>query len=234
MASKLLPILVLLALTVQALAAPTGLDIVFNQTVTPPVAPAGSLTTAGGSFTTLVLNVTMQNPRWKAYVGNITGRLTLDDANQNTIYDWTLSTITGEVYASRNASIDWSSVECANSSTILAEESALNITDSKEDSINNTFNQTIHKGFYVGYTYIQNSTCRAIATYVNDSKQPASENADFQLVLLQSGSTLIYATLLEQDALSYDPNKTFDFQMIVAENEYSSTGTTYYFYAEIG
>ena len=170
----------------------------------------------------------------KAFVGNITGKLTLDDSTSSTIYDWDLTTITGEVYATRSSSITWANVACADNTVLNAEETSINFNDAKVDSINNTFNETIHKEFMVAGTTITNSTCRAIATYVNDEAQTVDENADFQEVLLDDNSNLIYAGLLEQDATGYDGNSTFDFQIIVPDDETSGVDTTYYFYAELG
>jgi hypothetical protein len=230
----LLFITMLFANLFMAIAQPQGASFISTSTDNVSISSA-SLTTAGGSFTTLILNVTQQNPRWKAYVGNVTGSLTLDDSNNFTIYNWNLATISGEVYTSRNSSLNWANVACADSSIVIGEDISLNLTSSKVDSINRTFVNTsrIHKRFYVGTTLITNSTCRAITTYVNDTAQTVSEDASFQEVLLQDGSNLVYATLLEQDAEGYSDGKTFDFQMIVAEDEYLETPTTYYFYAEI-
>src|SRR3989338_5789452 len=41
----------------------------------------------GGYIFTMNLDTTQQNKRWKAYVGNVTGKLTLDDASSYTIFD---------------------------------------------------------------------------------------------------------------------------------------------------
>jgi len=214
------------------LADPNGVTIVSNQTETPTPQSAASLTTAGGSFTTLILNATTQTLTWKAYVGNITGSLTLDDASNFSIYDWDLTTISGEVYASRNSTIDWSSIRCLQDSLLATEETQLNITTTKVDSINQTFNDTIHSSFYVGTTLIQNSTCRSVATYINDTAQAQNESADFQEVMLDDTSRVVYATLLESDVEGYSL-ETFDFQMIVAENPTVTASSTYYFWAEL-
>ncbi len=220
-------------LSIPSLADPTGATLIYNYTETIAPAPAGSSTTAGGSFTTLVLNATTQTPRWKAYVGNATGRFSLQNANNVTIYDWGSAYTGGEVYASRSSSWDWTSVACANATTILAEEGALNISASSVDSINRTFNLSVHRTFYVGTTRVANSTCRAIATYVNSSQQVVSENADFQEVLLQDGAgTLILAALIDPDTQGYDL-ALYDFQMIVPEDEYASVPHTYYFWLEL-
>lgn len=227
-------ILMIIILTSIAFAVPEGVNIVSNSTEIPTENPGASVTTAGGSFTTLVLNGTFQNPRWKAYVGNISGALTLDDGGASTIYDWDLTVITGEVYASRSNSVTWSNLDCADNATLNAEEATLNFDSGKIDSINNTFNTTTHAGFMVAGQTITNSNCRAIATYVNDARQTVDENADFQIVLLDDDSELVYASILEQDQTGYDGSSTYDFQLILPDDETSGVDTTYYFYAELG
>ena len=72
-------------------------------------------------------------------MGNVTGRLTLDNSDNQTIYDWTYTRGDGEVYATRASSVTWSTLLCANSTTISAEESALNQVSGHPDSISNTF-----------------------------------------------------------------------------------------------
>lgn len=220
------------ALSVAVSAAPEGVQIVSNTTETAPVTPAASITTAGGTFTTLLLNATTQTMRWKAYVGNVTGTFKLQDASNATIYDWGITTISGEVYASRNNSIDWSQIRCSNTTTLQTEETQLNMTSTKEDSINRTFNITTHRSFYVGTRLIANSTCRSIATYVNSTRQAASENATFQEVLLDDTQRMVYATLLENKRQGYN-SQSFDFQMIVAESDINAVPSTYYFWVEL-
>jgi hypothetical protein len=212
---------------------PTGVDIIYNETQSITPEPSAELTTAGGTFTTLVLSGTFQTPRWKAYVGNVTGRLALEDSQSRTIYDWDLVTVSGQVYVTRHNNIAWDTISCASEQTILDEQTHLNILTTSTDSINNTFNETIHRSLFIGTKNIEESTCRAIATYVEDTKQPASVDATFQEILLQdSANNLIFTTIVEQAATGYDSNP-YDFQLIVPENPTSSEPTTYYFYAEI-
>ena len=228
-------LLLLLALStgVQFVAAePSGAEILSNSTETPTPAAAGTVTTAGGSFTTLLLNATTQSMRWKAYVGNVTGSFQLRDGSNYTIYDWNVATIAGEVYASRNSSIDWSQIRCANNTILQNEQNSLNITTTKEDSINRTFNTTVHRSFYVGTELIANSTCRSIATYVNSTRQAASESATFQEILLDDTQRLVYVTLLENKQQGYNTGQ-FDFQLIVAESEIAATPSSYYFWVEL-
>lgn len=212
---------------------PVGPRVLYNSTETSNITVSQLLNTSGGSFTTLLLNVTNQNLRWKAYVGNVTGKLTLDDGINNTIFDWEQATITGNVYATRNSSVDWSSIACAERNIIYSEETDLSINTSKDDSINSTFQNTIHKTFYAANNLISNSTCPAIATYINDTAQTPDESASFQEILLQDAQNiLIYTTVIENNLLGFD-NSPYDFQMIVADDESTASQTPYYFYVEL-
>lgn len=227
----LISVIVLLSLGF-SMGAPQGTQITSNVTEFAPVQPAGSSTTAGGSFTTMVLNTTTQTPRWKAYVGNVSGKFELADSTGSAIYDWSASSFTGEVFASRSNSVDWNSIRCSQNAIITAEENALNMTGTEADAIFNTFANTIHTDFYIGTDYFANSTCRAIATYINGASQTPDENADFQVVLLDDTSNLVFVALTENNQAGFD-NGAYDFQLIVPESEVSSPHT-YYFYTELG
>ncbi len=223
----------LLAPLPSALAAPPGATITYNWTETPTPASAGSSTTTGGSFTTLVLNATTQTPKWKAYVGNVTGTFTLRDAGNTSIYAWGSTFTGGEVYASRDANPDWDSISCVNAAAMSAEENYLNMTPGAADNISATFNESVHREFYAGTTHFAQGACPAIATYVGGQAQTNGVNNVFQEVLLRDATnSLIWTALIDPDTLGYD-NRAFDFQMIVAEDQYSATGNTYYFWLEL-
>lgn len=217
-------------------AIPSGPTVSYVSNSTSATAGIGTLRGLddGGHITTVTLDVMQQNFGWKAYVGNVTGKLTLDDANNNTIYDWTLSTIKAEVYISKNQSVGWSNIGCAARSVLEAEDIAFGKAAS-DDNINNTFNETTHKSFIVAGTNITASSCPSIATYVNDTAQTVSVNAKFQEVLLNdSAGNLVYATIAETGgSLGYD-NQTYDFQAIIPDNESAAVITPYYFYVELG
>lgn len=213
---------------------PTGTSITYNSTDAGAIASPDNRSDAGGSITTMVLDAVQQNAKWKAYVGNITGTLTLDDSNGKTIFDWSLAaaSITGEVYASRAASITWSNINCSAPATITNEQTAIGFTPTDVDSIQNTFNESTHPAFTTAGRTIAANTCNATSTYVNASKQ-AQASSYFPEILMGDGSNLVYATPIKQDTFGYDNTSKVDFQLILADDP-SVTATTYYFYAEIG
>ena len=213
---------------------PTGVSILGNVTDTAPEYFPDNRSDQGGTITTLELSVTQQNSKWKAYVGNITGVLTLDDALGNSIFQWNLGAvdITGEVYVSRSSGVAWGDLNCSNVSLIEDEETFLGFTAGTVDSINYTFNETTHTAINVAGMTISADTCRSTSTFINDTRQDISD-AIFQEVLLASGTDIVYTTKITQNVHSYNNDSFVDFQLIVPD-DVTTAITTYFFYAEIG
>lgn len=211
--------------------APTGVEISGNVTETAGSVSPDNRTDEGGTITTMVLDVLQQNPRWKAYVGNLTGVLTLDDALGQSIFRWELGaeSLTGEVYVSRSNTVSWGDIDCSNQTLIDDEDTFLGFSGTSADSVNRTFNETTHPTITVGLLPLSN--CRSTSTYVNSTAQ-SQALADFPLILLQDNDNVIFATPINQGADSYNTGTQADFQLIVPDQVGDTT--TYYFYAEIG
>jgi len=228
-------LMIFLISSINSFAEPVGPIVSNNYSVTATPTSAAMINTTGGSITTMVFNVTAQNIRWKAYVGNVSGTLTLDDANNHTIFDWSLSNVAGEVYATRSSqAVSWSNLNCSNSTHIYNEEIAMNHTDIF-DNISATFSAKKHDLFYIGTKQIGQDACYSIHTFVNSTNQ----SSNFEEVLLYDGTNstnghFVYSTMLEQNSQGFD-NNYYDFQMIVPENGLStwSSATPYYFYVEL-
>jgi len=223
--------LILLLLSPFALPNPPGPTLISNNTEEPSVRPALMLNTTGGSVTTMVLNGTTQNLGWKAYVGNISGNLVLKDADNYSVFEWDLTTVTGEIYATRESTnVDWSSLTCAQAAQVGSEEAAMNQDAADVDSISNTFINTTHSEFYTAGIHFSTNQCNyTTATYISSAKQ----YDHFQEVLLYDSSYLVYTTLLENSSVGFDTSR-YDFQMLVAEDDTTTVNTAYYFYVELG
>ena len=212
---------------------PVGPDsVVYGTNETKQASAAQMVNISGGRILSLNLTANTQNPRWKAFVGNVVGSFTLDDASGATIYDWSLSSITGRVYSTRTSgAVFWSGIGCANTTTMEAENVNINHSSS-EDNITATFSDNTHSLFWVGSNSITANTCPTLNTYVDNSTQDTSFE---EMVLYDGNSNLVYATILEEDVTGYD-GQSYDFQMIVPENGLPSFSgaTAYYLYVEIG
>lgn len=220
-------------------AAPQGPSIISISNSTKGSSAGAFFNVSGGYISTININATSQNVRWKAFIGNVTGKLTLDDASGSTIYDWSMSMITGEIYATRNSTTPtWANIKCANRSLLEMENTQMSHTN-PDDNLTKTFNTTAgasHTAFSVGMVSIGANTCPTLNTY----KANSTQDVDFEEMALSDstnfteGGNIIYSTIIEQDMLGYN-NVSYDFQMIVPENGGSTwaSSTAYWLYAEL-
>ncbi len=212
---------------------PDSVGVVANETKSAPATIM--LNISGGRIATINITSDTQNTKWKGIVGSVYGSFTLDDASGATLYDWSLSTILGEVYATRNSSsLNWTAIKCANNTLMEVENGLLSHTNA-QDNITKTFNQTNHTSFTIAAITIANSTCPSLRTYVNNASQA---NYFQEIVVTDSqnmtGGNLIFATRIEENLTGFD-GAQYDFQMIVPEiGTVGYTGqTAYYLYIEI-
>ncbi len=211
---------------------PTSPDSAINKSSTAPSPSMGSMVNvSGGSITVINFTATTQNSHWKGFVGNVSGRLALRDAKNNSLYDWQMTAIVGEIYATRSQSIlDWDNISCVKPYMLKREQSLLNVTNSNVDSINLTFNETSHLPFYAGTTSIGSDSCRSTNLYVGGQKTSA-----FAEVLLQDSDNVLYTAILEDSKVGFDGG-TYDFQMILPDRGLDAStepNVPYYFYIEL-
>jgi hypothetical protein len=230
---------IIMAITV--IGVPSGPTITYSGASTsnrsaPSIESNSSI--VGGTIATLQLSSREQNDNWKAYVGNVSGTFVLEDSANYSIYEWSLSTPSGEVYATRtSSSITWSTIMCANVTHVSQEEIEMGHTGTftPTDSINQTFDDNVndHWGFYAGPTQIVVNSCTySINPWVNDSAQSSDL---FDEILLYDGSNLVYTSKIEYNLVGYRNDSTqYDFQMLVAENATAGASRIdYYFYVEL-
>jgi len=218
-------------------AAPQGASNIAVQSNETSSNTAGTiLNISGGYIATVNITGQSQNTRWKAFVGQVTGTFSLDDASGATIYDWTIASTGGEVYATRNATtITWTSIQCANT-TLLETENTQMAHTSADDNITATFDDTTHAEFFVGNVNISTNSCPTLNTYVDNSTQDTSfeEIALSDSTNFTAGGNVVYATIMESNLAGFDSNP-YDFQMIVPERGTPgfSGATAYYLYVEL-
>jgi hypothetical protein len=190
---------------------------------------------------------------YQGYFGNITGMIVLGDTQNNTIYDWTIASPQGEIYAVRSATIPvWESVTCAQQWELQEEDIAIGVNETiDEDSVNRTFvvggaqdqidrfttAQLHHPQFWVANNSVAPDSC-PLAVMYNETYQPSPY---FKEVLLSDNTYtnasngtgfIIYAGIIAHtinpfaESTGFD-NRSHDFQMIVGENGHGAdTGTT--------
>ncbi len=205
-----------------------GITSVSNSTYSNPY--SGFFNISGGHISKFNLIANFQNNRWKAFVGQVTGKFTLSDAGGSTIFDWTIATTTGRVYSTRSSgTVNWANIGCSNV-TRLEQENVNLFFITPSDNLTKTFNGTTHSAFMAAGRFITANSCPTLNTYVNN----ASQDTDFEEMAMFDGTNIVYATILENDAVGYDGG-TYDFQMIVPDNASSSwnAAIAYYMYVEL-
>mgnify|MGYP000698084768 CR=1 FL=1 len=207
---------------------PDAINITSNETSTGST--SGSIVNiSGGYVANLNVTATVQNPHWKGFVGWIDGMFTLDDASGSSVYDWSLSSVSGEIYASRNASsVNWTGIGCASAAEIDVEDGLLDHT--KEDNISSTFSGLNSETYVIAGVQIAAGDCFAANSYINN----VSQSGNFEEIVLHDSSNVLFAAEIENAVVGYD-GVGYDFQMIVPENGNETfTGVSaYYLYVEI-
>ena len=210
--------------------APTGLQILSTSTRT--ISGISNTSAQGGNVTELRIDALSVTKTWQGYFGNITGNIHLDDGNNNSFYVWGNATsLSGEIYASRNSSPLWTAINCTNSTQRTAEESYLGVSAAEGDSVTNTFNTALHPSFNVGLRTIPSNSCYSTNAFVNGSAQATQF---YQILLSDNSSNTVYTTLIENNQYAYD-SRLADFQLMVGENEHDGNigPTIYYFFTEL-
>jgi len=163
---------------------------------------------------------------WQGYYGNISGSIVLANANNDTLYNWTVASPSGQIYAARNSSITWTGVGCMLQADIDVEDTLLGSTGAT-DSVNNTFSSQTHPAFNVGATNLALDTCRSTSV-----QGDGSGSVFYQVLLKEAADTTIYTALIDPAQIGFDGG-TYDFQMLVGEDGSTAGTTTYYFYVEL-
>jgi hypothetical protein len=229
---------IVLAIAAAVCAAPQGPDTIEKIKSERMQPRAGAQVAAqAGNVTELNINATSVTKSWQGYYGNVSGTITLDDANNKSLYQWDLANPQGEIYASPSQISDWGAITCFNYSAHAPElnlselEKSLNIRPTDVDGVNETFRYSFGGSFYVGTKQIDSSQgCMATYTYTGDQPQ----TTEFAEVLLTDSTNIIYTAILEQSASGFD-SKPHDFQMLVGEDGHNGdvSTTQYYFYVEL-
>lgn len=208
-----------------------------------------------------VVNIdkTQQTPRWKAYVGSITGELALGDGEYS-IFNWDLDVVTGEIYATRfNGSAPssdwpqgtsshglprWNKMECATSEQLANETTNLNHNYALDvDALNRTFNNSYNfLDFSVVSRNINTTDCYGtFLNYNGTNDNSVTGEEGWQQVVLTDGSDgvtgdLMYSSLLKNQGLGFN-TQTYDYQILLPENGDMSSqdiaSEPYYFYIEL-
>ena len=212
---------------------PFGANLTELNTETAQGPDPESIPAQAGNVTELNIFGYTTTQSWQGYFGNVTGTIQLADASDNIMYNWSLASPEGEIYATVSNSVDWSGIECFNFTANGTDlEASFNITPSDVDGVNETFSYNNgHDLFYTNHVEFIEGECMSTQLFDNTGK---GVDDYFEEILLWDGSDVVFTTLLEENALGFDGG-SHDFEMIVLEDGHSNDVdiTPYYFYVEL-
>lgn len=228
-----------------------------------PIDAAQSYQSLAGNTSEIDISGYSPTQTWQGYFGNVSGTVQLADASDNVMYDWSLASPEGEVYASRNGTLDWTLIQCFNYTATGAYgddsatagdtsltgmnltqlEAAYNIASDDVDGVDETFTLNgshesgedyMHDMFYVNNLQFTEGECLSTSVFTDSD---SAENNTFEEVLLYEpiAQQIIFAAILdEEDTTGFD-SKFHDFEMLVLEDGHGTdiAETTYYFYVEL-
>lgn len=236
MKKLVLALLVLVNLSLVFAVQPFGANYtVINSTTATPDA-AQSIPALAGNVTEININGFTTTQSWQGYFGNVTGTIQLADSSDSQMYNWSLASPQGEIYATTSSSVQWSSIACFDLvGNHLELEAEFNISSDDVDGVNETFSDTWdHDLFYTNNVEFSANECAATSLF--DSSGASVDN-NFEEVLLTDGTSntqVVFASILDENLLGFD-GRTHDFEMLVLEDGHGSdvATTTYYFYVEL-
>ncbi|MBR9677123.1 hypothetical protein GOV04_03210 [Candidatus Woesearchaeota archaeon] len=226
----LLTVIALMAMTVLA-ADPVGPEGTQQSTSTRPVEDYYNATAEAGNVTEINFTAISVTANWAGFYGNVSGTIVLANSLNETLYDWSAATPSGQIYASRDNAVTWTSIGCANLAQLTTEQTNLNMPAGGSDNITNTFSNVTdnHPQFTAAGATIPAGGCYETNLHNSTEEKQASL---FNEVLLYEGSDIVYTSLLEDSAAGFD-TRTYDFEMMVGEDGRAAAVTNYYFYVEI-
>jgi hypothetical protein len=237
-------------------AAPGGASITPLLNETAPVDSAGEHSSIAGNVTELTITGFSTTQSWQGYFGNVTGVIQLADSSDAVLYNWSLATPEGEVYASRNSSITWTNIQCFNftaKGNYTAEpggggttslygtnttglENEFNIASDDVDGVNETFTLSgggTHDAFFTASQSFSEGECQSTRVFGDTG---AGVNDEFEEVLLYepTSRSVVFASILDDNLGGFD-NNLYDFEMLVLEDGHGTDTavTTAYFFVEL-
>ncbi len=225
----ILAVSLIFVLSSLVIAAPNGATVTNLSSTRASASDAGNNSAIAGNITELTISGISVTQSWQGYFGNVSGAIQLANSDDNVMYNWSLASPEGEIYASNASSVSWAGIQCydePNNMTFF--ESMFGISTADADGLNETFNLNNHPEFFTNSKQFATGSCNSTKLYNSVGV------GTFDEVLLTDGPSLVFASLLLNDANGFD-NIPHDFEMMVLEDGHGldTNPTTYFFWVEL-
>jgi hypothetical protein len=228
-------------------AVPSGANYTGEVTTTAPVNDnPQSHAALAGNMTYLDITGTSTDQSWQGYYGNVSGTIQLADSSSKVLYNWSIASPSGEVYASENGTgaIAWVNITCYNYTDNYTEggarlaklETRFNLSSDDEDGVNETFqDDNTHDAFNTGAKEFTAGQCPAAYMYNSSGFGAAGTFEEILLTDATDDVQVVFAALLEDTNTAGFDGNYYDFEMIVLEKGKSgdTDSRDYYFYVEL-
>jgi hypothetical protein len=240
---------------------PFGAGVVNLSSQRAPMDIAGHDSNAiAGNVTELVVSGYSTTQTWQGYFGNVSGTIQLADSGDNVMYNWSLASPEGEVYASTNNSVIWTYIQCLNfnsdgtyediadggvpggtnlhGTNLAILNSQFGIDTGDVDAPNNTFSMlgTHENGKSLTHDLfytnnLQFDAGECLSTHIFSASN-SSEDSKFQEVLLYEPTTssVVFTSLLDEESPAGFDSNQHDFEMLVLENGHLTDTATTTYY----
>ncbi|MBD3252414.1 hypothetical protein GF386_01655 [Candidatus Pacearchaeota archaeon] len=216
-----------------------------------------------GNVTELDITGYTITQNWQGYYGNVSGTIYLADASDNVLYNWSLASPEGEVYAANESSVTWTNIQCFNftATGTYADDSSqrgatsfygMNLSQLENstdiewddvDGVNETFSLAgthesgdglTHDLFYTNNLEFNAGEC--LSTHLFNHSGSGADS-QFQEVLLYDpdNQVVVFTSILDEEDVSGFDNEYHDFEMLVLDDGHGTDldPTIYYFYVEL-
>ena len=255
----LVPI-VLVSLTSVSAVIPFGANLTFINSTKAPDDYPGNNSAIAGNITEMNIYGFTRTQTWQGYMGNVSGTIFLADYWDNQMYNWSLASPSGEVYASRNDTLNWYLVQCFNftangSSSVnddlqngstnlygmnltqLEAAYGINYTQHDIDGVNETFSLTGTQEWGGGFAHnlfytnnLQFSAGECLSTTLFSSVGVVQ--GQFQEVLLYEPQARqpVFVSILDEENPAGFDDRPHDFEMLVLEDGHGTDRATTAYY----
>jgi hypothetical protein len=226
-------------------ATPSGANYTGEVTTTAAADDPQSHSAIAGNVTYLSVTGYSTTQSWQGYYGNVSGTIQLANSGDKVLYNWSLASPSGEIYASENGTgaIIWANITCYNYTgnysaggpRLAKLETRFNLSSNDADGVNETFSdENTHTTFFAAGNSFTAGACPATYMYDDTGKGTAGTYEEVLLTDASADEQVVFAALLEKDETGFD-GLSYDFEMIVLEK--GKNGDTnprnYYFYVEL-
>lgn len=256
-------VMVVISLNTVMSVIPKGANYTERGTSTAPFDTPQGHGALAGNVTEMDVTGFSTTQAWQGYYGNVTGTVQLVDGSDNVMYNWSLVSPEGEVYAANHSQVTWTNVQCFNFTAngtyeddtaqrgltslrgmnLSQLESNFGLASDDVDGVNETFdidgslpnNDGTHDLFYTNNLEFSAGECLSANMFVGGNGSGLDNYFEEVLLYDPDNQVPIFVAILDEEDVSGFDVDYHDFEMMVLDSAHGTdlNTTLYYFYVEL-